>query len=62
MVADLSTLLTVAQASRRSEYLSEPAIRARIIKGEIPVIRLGGSVFIERDALDSWLKRRGVKG
>ena len=62
MVTDLSTLLTVHEAARRAEYVSESALRARIYRGELPVIRLGRGTFIERDVLDAWLKTRGVKG
>ena len=62
MTTDLSTLLTVQQAARKSEYVSEGALRARIKTGELPVVRLGSSLFIEANELENWLKRRGVRG
>jgi hypothetical protein len=61
MTANLDSLLTVSQAARKSSYLSEGAIRSRIARGEIPVIRLGSSLFIEAQALEDFLKQRGVK-
>jgi len=45
MTVDLSELLTVAQAAKRTP-LSEPAIRSRIDRGEIACIRIGGHVFL----------------
>jgi len=50
MTVDLSELLTVAQAAKRTP-LSEPAIRSRIDRGEIACIRIGGHVFVDQNEL-----------
>jgi len=50
MSVDPSELLTVAQAAKRLP-LSEPALRARIDRGEIKCLRLGGHVFIDEREL-----------
>ncbi len=62
MLADLNSLLTVAQAARRTEYISEAALRHHIAGGELAVVRLGKNIFIPIDALEDFLKRQGVKG
>jgi excisionase family DNA binding protein len=43
--------LTVSEAARRSG-LSEPAIRYRIVKGEVPAIWSGGRLRIPADAVE----------
>jgi len=50
MSVDPSALLTVAQAAKRTP-LSEPALRARIDRGELKCLRLGGHVFLEEKEL-----------
>ena len=45
MTEDVSQLLTVSEAAKRTP-LSEPAIRSRIDRGEIACIRIGGHVFL----------------
>ena len=50
MTIDLSELLTVAQAAKRTP-LSEPAIRSSIDRGEIACVRIGGHVFLAEDEL-----------
>jgi len=54
MTVDLSELLTVAQAARRTPF-SEPAIRNRIARGEIPCVRLGGNIYVAESALEAAL-------
>ena len=50
MTEDVSQLLTVAEAAKRTP-LSEPAIRSRIDRGEIACVRIRGHVFISEDEL-----------
>ncbi len=50
MVVDPSQLLTVAEAARRTPF-SEPALRAKILRGEIQCVRLGGHIFVAETEL-----------
>ena len=54
MTVDLSELLTVAQAAKRTP-LSEPAIRSRIDRGEIACVRIGGHLFLDQNELRTTL-------
>ncbi len=61
MTIDTSQLLSVAEAARRTGYISEASLRAQVAAGTLDSHRICGRVFIPAEALDALLKRRGVK-
>uniref|UniRef100_A0A7C4TPC0 DNA-binding protein n=1 Tax=candidate division WWE3 bacterium TaxID=2053526 RepID=A0A7C4TPC0_UNCKA len=55
----LPKLLTIREAAK---YLgiSEWGLRARVAKRQIPIVKLGRSVYIPRDKLDKFLNSKIV--
>jgi hypothetical protein len=60
MVA-VDQLLTIAQAARRSRYLSEAALRGQVALGNLEPTRVGGRLFVTIKALDAYLRAREAK-
>lgn len=50
MTVDVNDLLSVAEAAKRSPY-SEPALRNRITRGEIPHYRIARNIYIRETDL-----------
>jgi hypothetical protein len=50
MSIEPATLRTVAAAAKALPF-SEPALRAKIDRGELQVVRIAGSVFLEESEL-----------
>jgi hypothetical protein len=61
MTIGTSQLLSIAEAARRTGYISEASLRAQVAAGTLDSHRICGRVFIPAEALDALLKRRGVK-
>jgi hypothetical protein len=56
MTTDLSKLMTVAAAQRRTT-LAEPTLRARLRDASLKETRLAGAIFAHEDALEEYLRR-----
>ena len=52
-------LLTIAAAS---DWLgmSQRALRARIWRKQVPIVRVGGRVYLDREALNQWIAANSV--
>jgi excisionase family DNA binding protein len=51
------SLLSIYKTARRLS-VSEKTIRRLIRSGELPALRVGGSVRIDPDELNAWLEKR----
>ena len=58
MTIDTSQLLSVAEAARRTGYISEASLRAQVAAGTLEATRICGRVFIPAEALDALLKKK----
>lgn len=52
--------LFAIDAGARFLGMSERALRARIFRGQIPVVRIGRRVFLDRERLEQWIAEHSV--
>jgi excisionase family DNA binding protein len=60
-LAALPRLLTLKQAAEELG-LSMSTLRTAIWNGELPQVRIGRAVRIDRNDLETWLERQKVRG
>lgn len=61
MIVNTADLLSLPQAAVQTGYMSEAVLRGRVRRGELEAVRIGSSLFVTKAALESFLKREGVR-